>query len=332
MPSVPDWLTRLLRRPQQLWLRRAIFQVHLWSGLAMGLYVAVLSITGSLLVYRAEADRWLATPRAVLNDRAMPLTGAQLREAGARAYPGWTVASVYEGAYQSRPPRAGARRPPDPTASLVFERGGEKKERLFDPYSGTDLGDAVTQGQWALLWVVSLHDELLFDPRVGLPLNGWLSLVFTAVVLTGAVVWWPGVSRWKRSLAIQMDAGWRRTNWDVHSALGFWLLPFLVMWGISGWYLGLPDQLMGIVEALSDPNITPGDRRGDVFLEWLARLHFGRWRDPAYGPWLKALWAAVGLVPALMFVTGVVMWWNRVVRRRRVWVTSIEQELPAAID
>jgi hypothetical protein len=33
---------------------------------------------------------------------------------------------------------------------------------------------------------------------------------------------------------------------------------------------------------------------------------------------LKAVWAVIGLVPALMFVTGVIMWWSRVVRRRRI--------------
>jgi uncharacterized iron-regulated membrane protein len=35
-------------------------------------------------------------------------------------------------------------------------------------------------------------------------------------------------------------------------------------------------------------------------------------------PWLKAAWAVIGLIPAIMFVTGVVMWWNRVLRRRPV--------------
>ena len=34
-------------------------------------------------------------------------------------------------------------------------------------------------------------------------------------------------------------------------------------------------------------------------------------------PVLKAVWAVLGLVPALMFVTGVIMWWNRVLRRRK---------------
>jgi uncharacterized iron-regulated membrane protein len=59
-----------------------------------------------------------------------------------------------------------------------------------------------------------------------------------------------------------------------------------------------------------------GERPGDVALAWLSRLHFGRWRDPGWGPWLKATWAVVGVVPAVMFVTGAVMWWNRKVRHR----------------
>ena len=92
---------------------------------------------------------------------------------------------------------------------------------------------------------------------------------------------------------------------------------FMLMWGVSGWYLGIPEPLTAVVERYSDPNGVFGERPGDVALAWLARLHFGRWRDPGWGPWLKALWAAIGLVPAIMFVTGVIMWWNRVVRRRR---------------
>ena len=62
-------VSRFLHQPQRVWLRRATFQIHLWTGLALGLYVVVLSITGSLLVYRAELDRFLATPRATLNER-----------------------------------------------------------------------------------------------------------------------------------------------------------------------------------------------------------------------------------------------------------------------
>lgn len=311
--------SRLARQPQRVWLRRAAFQVHLWIGLAIGLYVVVLSLTGSVLVYRNELDRYFSTPRAVFTETARAMSADELRAAAGRAYPGWEVTDVVEGRTVRRPAGRGGRggnRPPDPTASVTVERGEERKDRLFDPYTGTDLGDSTTQAQLFILWMVRLHDELLMDRPDGPWWNGLLSLVFTILVVTGAVVWWPGVARWRRSLTIKWSSGWRRLNWDLHSALGFWLLGFMLMWGISGWYLGMPEPLTNLVERYSDPNGVYGERPGDIALTWLSRLHFGRWREPGWGPWLKAVWAAVGLVPAIMFVTGLVMWWNRVVRKR----------------
>lgn len=310
-----DLLTRWIRQPQRVWLRRALFQVHLWTGLAIGLYVVVLSLSGSVLVYRTELDRYLASPRAVLNEQATPMTTDEIGEAAARLYPGWTITRVYEGRYRARAPGRGSRRPPDPTASVALERNGETRERLFDPYTGADLGDGVTQGQLVILWLVTLHDELLLDTAEGRRLNGILSLVFTLIVLTGFVVWWPGVARWTRSLRVNSGGGWRRVNWDLHSALGFWLFLFMLMWGISGWYLGVPEPLTAWVQRLPGTPNDDGLRPGEAALSWLARLHFGRWRQPGWGPWLQAAWAVVGLVPAVMFATGTIMWWNRVVRR-----------------
>ena len=87
----------------------------------------------------------------------------------------------------------------------------------------------------------------------------------------------------------------------------------MLMWGVPGIYLGIPQPFSDFVDAVSDPNIEYGERWGDVALLWLTRLHFGRWRN---APVLKALWAVLGLVPALMLITGVVMWWQRVVCKR----------------
>ena len=45
---------RWLKRPQTVWLRRIAFQLHLWTGVVLSLYVILLSLTGSVLVYRVE--------------------------------------------------------------------------------------------------------------------------------------------------------------------------------------------------------------------------------------------------------------------------------------
>jgi len=315
-PRMSVW-RRWVRQPQRLWVRRAAFQIHLWTGLALGLYIVMLSITGSALVYRRELNVWLAAPRPVYHEGAPHLSKAQLEEAARRAYPGYQITRM-----GTRITRR------NPTIEVWLERGADKKERLFDPYTGADLGDAVTQGELALIWVSRLHDELLFD-RAGKYWNGALSGVMTLLVLTGAIVWWPGITRWRRSLGVKLRGGWKRINWDLHSAMGFWLFLFMLIWGVSGVYLGIPEPFSNFVDAISDPDAYLGERPGDVVLLWLTWLHFGRWTNE----YLRALWAIVGLAPAVMFVTGALMWWTRVVRqrlRRRAAVAARPSEHVAA--
>ena len=46
-----------IRHPERVWARRALFQIHLWVGAGVGLYIVLMSITGSLIVYRNELER-----------------------------------------------------------------------------------------------------------------------------------------------------------------------------------------------------------------------------------------------------------------------------------
>ena len=150
-----------MRQPQRVWLRRALFQVHLWTGLAIGLYIVMLSITGSALVYRNELDRYFATPR--------PHVRAGTRRASPRTSCGGRAEGVSR-LGRSRASATGSSRR-NPTIEVWVEKGGVKKERLFNPYTGEDLGDSVTQGEYFVLWLARLHDELLFD-REGRFWNG----------------------------------------------------------------------------------------------------------------------------------------------------------------
>jgi len=38
-------------------MRRAIFQIHLWTGLASGLYILAISLSGSAIIFRLEMNR-----------------------------------------------------------------------------------------------------------------------------------------------------------------------------------------------------------------------------------------------------------------------------------
>lgn len=299
-----------VHQPQRLWVRRALFQVHLWTGIGLGLYIMVVSLTGSVLVYRNELYRAATRDPIIVSPAGPRLTVEALTEAAIRAHPGFVVDRVFEV------------KNPNQAVIVSLTRGNDKRERLFDPYSGQDLGNSIEWGIRVMSWLLDLHDNLLFE-RTGRLVNGAGALCLILVACTGMVIWWPGVQTWRRSLMLHRRVSWPRFNWDLHSALGFWSVGFVLLFGFTGAYLSYPDPFQAALDALEPPtDDNLGIRVGDSITYWLAYLHFGRFggRLPGCGrglcdSTLKAVWALFGLVPAAMFVTGAVMWWNRVLRK-----------------
>ena len=72
--------------------------------------------------------------------------------------------------------------------------------RIIETVSVASYHDYTTQGELAVIWLARLHDELLLD-RPGRYWNGALSTVATLLVLTGAVIWWPGIATWRWTTA-----------------------------------------------------------------------------------------------------------------------------------
>ncbi len=294
---------RVLRRPQTLWIRKAVFQIHLWTGIAVGLYIVVASLSGSAVVLRRELMRVLVNrPQVSAHDATTPrLTEAELGAAARRAFPDYTVTKVWMGRNGERP------------IDIWMSRGRDQQKHLFDPYTGADLGETIPPGVRTLDWLVSLHDDLL-SGFTGRTINGVGAIVLVVLCISGVLIWWPGTAAWRRGLGVQWRAGWKRVNFDLHSAIGFWSFLFVFMWALSGVYLVFPHPFMAVVDFLDplDPSsLTP--RRGDLALEWLAKVHFGRFA----GIKTKALWTFMGIIPPALFVTGALMWWNRVLRPAR---------------
>ncbi len=277
-----------MQRPQRLWIRRAFFQIHLWIGLGIGLYVMAISISGSALVLRQELTRKSLRRTVMVGDSGHRLSAEEVTQQAQRAYPKYEVGYVVE-----------PQRPGEPD-QVVLERGHQRIERLFDPYTGLDLGDAHSPVERAFEWLADLHDNLLAK-RTGRFVNGIGACFVTLTSLAGAIIWWPGIKNWRRSTTVSWKANFPRLNWDLHSAMGFWCWLFVLAWGISGIYLCFPALTFS-------PRI---HAIGGSFLALLVELHFGR-----FDSLTEALWTVVGLVPATLAVTGALMWWNRVLRKK----------------
>ena len=120
--------------------------------------------------------------------------------------------------------------------------------------------------------------------------------------VTGAVIWWPGREHWRRGLTVEWRARFPRLTWDLHSAAGFWFLPFVAMWGLSGWYLAQPaffDRLR---------RFDPSDRYFDAVFFRVSELHFGRFNSAT-----QIAWAIAGIALSALAFSGMFICCRRVI-------------------
>jgi len=313
---------RWVRQPQKTWLRHALFQIHLWAGIALGLYIFTVSVTGSVLVYWNELYR-AATPAPILSNASVPpLSDGQLGSDARRLYPGYRVVKISRA------------RTLDQAVTISLQRDDRIKHRLFDPRTGSDLGDSVSTGMRIVSTVLDLHDNLLAGPT-GRTINGLGAFAVVIVAISGIAIWWPGSKTWRRSLKLHRGVGWKRQTWHLHSMLGFWSFTFVLVFALSGIYLCFPEYFQDIADRI-DPVTAPYGRvpLADQVIYWLAYLHFGRMGGiglPCRGPGFcdqatKAVWALFGLAPAAMFITGAILWWNRVLRPRMLTMRPLKPD------
>src|SRR5206468_4474175 len=169
---------QIVKQPQRVWLRRAVFQVHLWTGIGVGLYVFVISVSGSAIVFRNEVYRDFAAKPVIVEPSGNRMTILELIAFTRRSHAGYDVGLVYENAKN-----------PNQAVEITFERGGSRRPRLFDPYTGRDLGASVPTAIRLASWLADLHVNLLYD-RPGRVVNAVGGGLVALLGLTGAVMWW----------------------------------------------------------------------------------------------------------------------------------------------
>ncbi len=229
-----------LHKPQPLWWRKVLFQVHLWVGIILGIYIIVVAVTGSILVFKDELAM-LSYPNLMHAARADESARAELPtviERARVAYPQHKLVSAYAPGVFGE------------TFLLYMEAPGENWLYVFaDPADGHVIGALDLKSSW-LFWVTDLHFRLLAG-EVGFILNGIGAAFLVLLCFSGMVLWWPGIRKWTRALKVNFRRSWKRINFDLHSAVGFWTLAIIFMWALSGMYFVWPKQFEAIVGKVS---------------------------------------------------------------------------------
>ncbi|MEQ1909282.1 MAG: PepSY-associated TM helix domain-containing protein [Vicinamibacterales bacterium] len=218
--------------------RRYALLWHRYAGLFMAAFLALAGLTGSLLAFRPQIDRWLspqlyATPRPgvppldlqTLIDRAQGLVP--------HARIGGVVLQEDQALIQFTPEK-------DPATGKPYKLGFTRF--VVDPWTGKELGrwqggDQLSNGrQNFTLWLLHLHDRFLTGPGylfMGIVALVWTIDCFIAFYLTVPPMWRGFWRQWKPAWQIKSNLGAYRLNLDLHRAFGLWLWPIIFVFAWS---------------------------------------------------------------------------------------------------
>jgi uncharacterized iron-regulated membrane protein len=231
-----SFLRTFLHHPRKLWLRRAFFQIHLWAGVLLSLYVVMIALTGSILVFRTELTRARLPKTLTPYDAGRTAPIAKVLERFRTAYPGAKLESIQMPS-------------PQMPAFLLF--AADSHQHSFTPLADPVTGDLKLQPRTWLYWTYELHANLLLGDSYGVQVNGIGAVCLLLLTATGLFLWWPGVKIWARGLRISFRHHWRRINFDAHNAIGFWTLFMVFWWALSGIYFAWYRQVASAVAVVS---------------------------------------------------------------------------------
>lgn len=350
-------------------LRYVSLVLHRYLGLIVGAVMVVTSVTGSVLVFRHEIDAWLNPDLLHVTPRGETVSIDEVTASVRRTFPGDAPRLIQLPTDEHRPYKV-----------WLAETG---RHVFVDPYDGAVLGSR-GEREGLMGWLFALHVDLLAGP-IGSWIVGLSGFALFALILTGLVLWWPG---W-RKLWIALTVKWKRLNYDLHRAGGFWTMAFVALIALTGSGLVFYTAFSTVVswvegeDAAPPPTVSPSQaspvalstaldeaqtalpgatptfvylpqakgealslrfrmagelhpngrsfayvhpNRGNVLrvdralqaspgrqlLYALYPLHIG-----AFGGWIvRVLYAVLGLAPAVLTVTGVLIWYPRWKRKR----------------
>lgn len=223
--------------------RKAWLTVHLYLALGVGFFFVLIGLTGSLSVYREDADVFFNPRLKVENPAESHLTLDRILESVKSAHPD------RHGPWTLEMPET-----PDGMMTAWYEKPHETVGELYaplmvsvNPYNGEVVASRFW-GRTITTWLLDLHTQLL-SGRSGWQAVGYLGLLFGVSILIGLYLWWPGKGRILKAFRIRSDSGVVRLAFDLHRTIGLFgaiVLPVLI---VTGLHLSFPSVLETITDA-----------------------------------------------------------------------------------
>ncbi|OYP38378.1 PepSY-associated TM helix domain-containing protein [Rhodopirellula sp. MGV] len=203
-----------------------IWRWHFYAGLFCIPFVMILSVTGTIFLFRPQIEAWEEREFDRLPGGQQAIAYADQVRSAQTQTGGWLAALEV------------ASEPATPSGSVsatrvVVESKGKRLRSYVEPASGEVLR-VIDDSERFIRWIRSIHGELLLGKRGSYLVE--LAASWTIVmVVTGIALWMPKGARiagvFYPRLSRQGKVFWK----DLHSVIGFWssgLIVFLIATGL----------------------------------------------------------------------------------------------------
>ena len=224
-------------------LRRFWLDVHLWIGLGLGLLLAVVGVSGSLLVWHDALDLVLSPSRYAVTGEEVARPPSDYLRSAATALPVGVAPVSFR-----MPDRAGA--PVRVIARGQSREGGGRPpvwSAWLDPPTARVLDAAEASGS-IVGFLHVLHGSLAIPQYSGRQIVGWSGVAMLISAATGLYLWWPRRNDFRRALS------WRpgfTVSHNLHRLLGFWICLPLAILSLTGIYLSFPQTGRAALSAIA---------------------------------------------------------------------------------
>lgn len=200
---------------------------HLWFGLASGIVVFILSITGCILVFKQDikslTSPWLHASKP---PGVQMLPPSALYSSVHQTLPGKDIISVW---YNGEGKTA------------IVNIAKSDSTIFINPYTAS-IVSMVDQEDF-FHFIEEGHYYLWLPEKAGHQVVGWGTMIFFLLLISGLILWWP--KKWNKrsreqSFTIKWNARLKRINYDLHNVMGFYIILLALLLAFTGLMMSFP--------------------------------------------------------------------------------------------
>ena len=206
-------------------LKKHILTLHKILGLATGIVVFIVSVTGCCWAFREEIESTYDQYKKVVPQDQPILTPTQAKELAKEVFPDNHVHGTL------------FKKADDAIEVIFYDAEPEFYQSVFlNPYSGEVIQvDNHLTGFFA--FILKGHMRLWLPKDIGEQVVGVSILLFIFIIISGFILWLPKKRKnlkqrlkfdWKKTTR------WKRKNFDLHSIVGFYVCSLALILAFTG--------------------------------------------------------------------------------------------------